>query len=105
MSESESVSSNTSCRTIQLRSSTHHWLLGQSIVELTGAKRPTNLQVMRRYLWLRENNPRTTRIRILVKHIYDELMSKFWIRSRIPTKPEKNCLDLIEKMISKYDSL
>lgn len=74
-----------------------------SIANFKRAKLPLNLKVLRRYLFLRENNSKTIRIRVLVKEVYDELLSNFWLRSRIQTKLEKDCFDFIENLVMKYN--
>ncbi|KZR99811.1 Cc8K15.2-like protein [Daphnia magna] len=90
-----------------LRSHCHHWLVGTTICEILGSKLPTNELILKRYLFLRDNScgPATSTIRVLAKIIYDEIISRFWERSRIPTKPEKACLDQLVKLVKTYENL
>ena len=80
-------------------------MLGSSLSELTGCRLPLNLQVLRRYVGLREKYPPPHSTRDLLRIVLDEMCNKFWIPSRIPTKPEKNCLDQLVKLVSKYEQI
>ena len=66
---------------------------------------PLNSHVLRRYLALREENPPPCSIRKLLTLVLDELLSKFWIPSRIPTKDEKECLDNLQKLVKQLDTV
>lgn len=90
-----------------LRSHCHHWLVGTTICEILGSKLPTNELILKHYLFLRDNScgPATSTIRVLAKIIYDEIISRVWKRSRIPTKPEKACLDQLVKLVKTYETL
>lgn len=90
-----------------LRSESHHWLVGSTISEILGSKLPINHLILKRYLFIRDNScgPFTSTVRAIAKIIYDEIISRFWKPSRIPTKPEKSCLDQIVKLVGKYETL
>ena len=90
-----------------LRSECHHWLVGSTFSEILGSKLPINHLILKRYLFIRDNScgPFTSTVRAIAKIIYDEITSRFWIPSRIPTKPEKACLDQIVNLVGKYETL
>ena len=54
---------------------------------------------------LRKENPPPCSIRKLLTIVLEELLSKFWIPSRIPTKAEKDCLDQLQKLVKRFDSI
>lgn len=89
----------------RLRSENNLWLVGTTIEEILGAKLPLNSHILRNCLYHRDNSYKTLKPRIILKKNYDHALSRFWIPSRIPTKAEKNCLDQMDHLIWKYESL
>lgn len=82
-----------------------HWLVGYPIEKLTGAKLPTNLLVLRRYLSLRLDSSLSKKRRDIAEEILSELMNTFWLPSRVPTKEKKHCIDIILKVATAYEDL
>ena len=82
-----------------------HWLVGYPIEILTGAKLPTNLLVLRRYLSLRFDSALCKKKRDIAEEVLSELMNTFWLPSRIPTREKKHCIDIILKLATAYENL
>lgn len=88
----------------RLRSQKKLWLLNTTLEELTGSKLPLNLQVLRKFMFIRDEDP-NSKTRSTAKIVYDELVSKFWGPSRIPMKSEKKCIDQIVSLFQTYEKL
>ena len=88
----------------RLRSQTKVWLLNYTLEEITGSKLPLNILVLRRFLFIRDKSPNSSK-RSSAKTVYLELLSKFWGPSRIPMKPEKKCIDQIINLFNSFEKL
>lgn len=76
----ESSGSVSLTRKRNVRFQSNYWLAGSSIDEISGAKIPVS-KFLGGIFISEGKNPKTFRIRVFVKEIYDELISKFWLRS------------------------
>ena len=88
-------------QTVKTRKGTEIWLLGNTIDRISGAKLPSNGDVLRRLFFLTKNK---MNVKEASNIIYSELLD-FWDKAKIPIRDKQHVLAKIKCKYEQYCSL